>query len=39
MSYGPAPMGYGADLLVALLYMAGFIVVGFASFRVMDITA
>ena len=39
MSYGPAPMGYGSDLVVALLYMVGCIVVGFAAFRVMDITA
>lgn len=38
-SYGAAPMGYGADVLVALLYMAGFVAVSFAVFRRMDITA
>lgn len=38
-SYGTAPMGYGADVLVALGYMVGFVAISFAVFRQMDITA
>lgn len=39
MTYGPAPQGYGAALVVALLWMVGFMVVGFAAFRFRDVSA
>jgi ABC-2 type transport system permease protein len=39
MSYGLPPMGYTSDLIVALLWMVGFIVISFGAFRLMDINS
>jgi ABC-2 type transport system permease protein len=39
MNFGLPPMGYGAALLVAMLWMAGFLAVGFTVFRRMDVTS
>jgi len=36
---GPPPMGYAADVIVALSCMAAFVLVGAIAFRRMDITA
>jgi len=38
-SMGVPPMGYGADLIVALLWMVGFVLVSAIAFRRMDINA
>jgi ABC-2 type transport system permease protein len=39
MSYGLPPMGYTSDLIAALLWMVGLIVVSFVAFRLMDISS
>jgi ABC-type transport system involved in multi-copper enzyme maturation permease subunit len=39
MSYGVPPMGYDTDLIVALLWMAGFVVVSAVLFRFRDVSA
>ncbi len=39
MGYGLPPMGYNADLIAALLWMAGFIVVSAVLFRLRDVNA
>jgi ABC-2 type transport system permease protein len=39
MGFGPPPMGYTPDLIVALVWMAGFIVVSAAAFRLLDVSA
>ncbi len=39
MAYGIAPQGYNATLIVALLWMVGFVMLGFAAFKFRDVSA